>query len=276
MTFEDYLASVAPVRAAPTGQVIAEHIEIRQAATRLRELAEVSRESLAQLVASDPSVVRALGLAVGLGRERLRNQLRHRFDTSGWVTLAREHSGELIAMLDDEFGLVSVIEAERAKRFGFGDILVARAGSRQSAGEAVAGGRALEDAIEETVKRLNLPYELRTRFVGRSGDAPCDVAVPAGGAAAQIVCAAKGFDSTGSKLTDAVREIEQMAEVRLPTQFVYAVVDGIGWKSRQRDLKRIFALRESNQIDGLYTVAMLDRFVAELERAAAILEIKSG
>ena len=71
-----------------------------------------------------------------------------------------------------------------------------------------------------------------------------------------------------------MREIEQMAEVRLPTQFVFAVVDGIGWKSRQADLRRIFALRATHQIDGLYTLAMLDQFSADLAEAAHRLGLR--
>lgn len=45
-----------------------------------------------------------------------------------------------------------------------------------------------------------------------------------------------------------------MAEKRLPTQFIMAAIDGIGWKSRIRDLRRIYDLRASNQIDGMYTL----------------------
>lgn len=90
---------------------------------------------------------------------------------------------------------------------------------------------------------LGLPYATRTRFEGRnSRTAPCDLAVPGAGGAAQIVVAAKAFDSTGSKLTDAVREMEEMADVRRPSQFVMAVIDGIGWLSRANDLRRIHAL----------------------------------
>ena len=80
--------------------------------------------------------------------------------------------------------------------------------------------------------------------------------------------AAKGFDSTGSKLSDAVREIEEMAEVRLPRQYVFAVVDGLGWHRRQADLRRIFQLWRDQKIDGLYTVAMLADFRAALDDAA--------
>jgi hypothetical protein len=85
-----------------------------------------------------------------------------------------------------------------------------------------------------------------------------------------IAVAAKGFDSTGSKLTDAVREIEEMTDVRLPTQFVMVVIDGIGWKSRIRDLRRIYQLWEARQIDGMYTLGSLDAFRRDLENAARL------
>ncbi|MFV0634905.1 hypothetical protein [Demequina sp.] len=85
-----------------------------------------------------------------------------------------------------------------------------------------------------------------------------------------LVVAAKAFDSTGSKLTDAVREIQEMADVRMPRQYVMAVVDGIGWKSRVADLRRIHRLRETGAIDGMYTLAPLDVFHDDLEEAARL------
>ncbi|ETW24051.1 hypothetical protein MGAST_10660 [Mycobacterium gastri 'Wayne'] len=81
---------------------------------------------------------------------------------------------------------------------------------------------------------------------------------------------AASFDSTGSKLTDAVREIEEMADVRLPTQCIMAVIDGIGWKSRQADLRRIHFLWTNKQIDGMYTLSNLDQFRDDLALAARL------
>ena len=106
------------------------------------------------------------------------------------------------------------------------------------------------------------------RFTGRNNrTAPCDLVIPSG-TTAEIAVAAKGFDSTGSKLTDAVREIEEMADVRQARQFIMAVIDGIGWKNRVNDLRRIYSLWERQQIDGMYTLATLDRFRDDLEYAA--------
>ena len=155
------------------------------------------------------------------------------------------------------------------REYGFGDVLVARAGTRVTATRAGASGRKVEDEIEAIAAGLDLTYRTRTRFTGRNGrTAPCDLVIPDSDDA--IVVAAKGFDSTGSKLTDAVREILEMAEIRLPRQFVIAVIDGIGWKSRQADLRRIHTLWTTEQIDGMYTLATLDRFREDLAEAARI------
>jgi hypothetical protein len=198
----------------------------------------------------------------------LKNEMRHGLGTSGWIRIARERPRELVEFFDREFNLIATLAAQRARSFTFGDVLAARAESRASAGRAIGRGRSLEDALQAVVEELELQYELRTRFTGRNAQtAPCDVAIPSA-AEALIVCAAKLFDSTGSKLTDAVREIEEMADVREPRQYVYAVVDGIGWLSRRADLFRIHNLWEQRRIDGLFSLAMLDQFAAELRSAA--------
>jgi hypothetical protein len=270
-TFEAYLASLTglSVHADPTLATTYSE-EIREAAASLVAVPEITATTLAEWARRHPRWVPVLGLAVGLSQERLRNALRHHFDTTGWVSLARERPAEVIAMLNERYELVRLVAEQRGKVYNFGDILAARAGSRATATRAGAAGRRVEDEIQAVAERLELPYQLRTRFTGRNGrTAACDLVIPHGDAAA-IAVAAKGFDSTGSKLTDAVREIEEMAEVRLPSQFILAVVDGIGWKNRQADLRRIYQLRERQQVDGMYTLAMLDDFESAIRRAAQI------
>lgn len=272
-TFEEYVASLSQLSdiADPTLPT-AESEEIRSVAEDLGGLAAVDRPSLADYIAAHPDAVPVLGLVVGLTREKLKNVLKHHLNTGGWVKLARESPIDLIGMLDDYYDVVRLVNAQRGKTYDFGDLLVARAGTRVTAAAAGATGRRVEDEIEEIARDLGLPLEVRTRFEGRAkATAPCDLAIPAGGEAARIVVAAKGFDSTGSKLTDAVREIEEMAEKRLPTQYVMAAVDGIGWKNRAADLRRIHDLRSSNKIDGLYTLKGLGQFRKDLEDAAGRL-----
>lgn len=277
-TFDDYLNSLTQLSnpfdpTLPT----ADSEAIREVVRALSAVPVTDRLSLSEFITCSPDSVPVLGLAVGLTREKLKNVLKHHLGSSGWVTLARDHPDDIINMLDQHYDLVRLIGEQRTRTYDFGDVLVARAGTRRTATDASATGRRVEDEIEAVAKSLGLACETRTRFQGRNGQtAPCDLAIPGGGADAQIVVAAKGFDSTGSKLTDAVREVEEMAEKRLPSQYVMAAVDGIGWKSRVKDLRRIHELWETKQIDGLYTLSSLGDFRADLLAAAMRLGLPSS
>lgn len=106
---------------------------------------------------------------------------------------------------------------------------------------------------------------MRTQFIGKGNlTAPCDFAIPSDGKDALIVGALKGFDSTGSKLSDAVREIQSMVNARTPRQFIYVVIDGLGWLRRRADLKKIYHLWETRMIDGIYTLKRLNAFRNDL------------
>jgi hypothetical protein len=229
----------------------------------------IERDRLASLIREHPEWVRILGLVVGLTQEGLRNTLTTGFGRSSWVPLARSKPNEVVAYLDDTLALLDRLRDEASRSWTFADVLVERASSSTRASGAIARGRALEDLVQGVVAGLGLPHGMRGRFEGRAGQLiPCDLAIPNTGGEAQIVVAIKGFDSTGSKLTDAVREIEQAAEWRLPTQYVYAVVDGGGWLRRQGDLRRIHALWARRSIDGLYTASTLGQFRIDVAAAA--------
>lgn len=272
--FADYLGTLGRLSAhidplAPTDETDA----IRAASASLAALPTISRKSLARWVAARPHDVPVLALIVGLGQEKLKNALKHEFDTSGWVLLARNHATDVIDWMDGAYGIVAMAKAQLHQQYGVADVLIARAGTRAAATAASQQGRKVEDEIEAVAKSLGLPYETRTRFVGRNGrTAPCDLVIPSGNNA-EITVAAKGFDSTGSKLTDSVREIEEMAEIRTPRQFVIAVIDGIGWKNRASDLRKIHRLWVQQQIDGMYTLATLDQFRHDIEEAAQLRKL---
>lgn len=273
MSFEDLLRGIAPI---PEGVI--EHDPtvdvISESGKALQDLPAINRGTLADFIRKDSRRVRILGLAVGLSQEQLGNALRYHFGTKSYAAVATAHAEELVDALDN-LGLITAIEAERRATYSYPDILVERYAPRARAGRAIKRGRGLEDIVEDVVIGLGLPHQMRTTFEGRAGNtAPCDLSLPAGGDEAQIVVGIKGFNSTGSKLTDATRELEQMADVRLPRQFVLAVVDGVGWMSRQSDLKRIWALADSKRIDGLYTASSLAQFGIDVEDAARRLGIE--
>lgn len=245
------------------------------AGAALLEIESVDEEALATLIRSHPEWVPVLASCVGLGLEQLKRQLQHLLGTSGWISLARKNPERLIRGLNQAFGLVETIREQREKAWSLADVLVERVRwSQRKAAGAGKRGRALEDVVQEVVKGLRLQCEMRARFQGKGNEtAPCDVAIPGGEDRAEIVIAVKGFDSTGSKLSDAVTEISKMAEVRLARQFVYAFVDGIGWRGRKRDFRRIYELWANHQIDGLFCLATLEDFRRTLHRAARRLNL---
>ena len=252
ISFEEFVGAIAPLEeAAPAREPDATFAVIRSGVDRLVALPEVTAESLTALITEHPEWIRVLALAVGLSQEQLKTLMRYGFKTTSFAKVARSEPRRLINALVDR-GLLGTIEAERHREYSYADILVERYASRARAGRAIGRGRRLEDAVQAVVDELGLPYEMRGRFIGRGDmDAPCDLAIPATGRDAEIVIAIKGFGSTGSKLTDAVREVEQMAAVRRPRQYVYAVFDGAGWLNRQNDLRKVHRLWEQRSIDGL-------------------------
>ncbi len=277
VAFDDYLASLGRLTAHidPTAST-PEAEDIREAAQSLAEISKnsvIDAESLARWISSNRTWIPVLGLVVGLSQEKLKNTFRDKFDSAGFQTLAQTRPDDVIAMLDEDFDLLRLLRVQQDRTYGFADVLIARAGTRATASGGQASGRKVEDLISAIADDLGLSHTDRSRFTGRNNrEAPADLIVP-DAQNALIVVAAKGFDSTGSKLTDAVREIEEMADVRLPTQFVFAVIDGIGWKSRQADLRKIHNLWATRQIDGMYTLASLDQFRTDLEDAAHRLRL---
>ena len=239
----------------------------------LSNLDDITEDNLCTLIQKEPDAVPILASCVGLGREKLRGQLTHRLGTGGWVKISRKEPQRVISMLE-QFNLIERLKEQLSKEWTFNDVLLERyLWSSRSATSAQGQGRDLEDQIEEIVKNLGLSCSMRGRFTGRGGNtAPFDLAIP-GENNPLIVGAAKGFNSTGSKLSDAVREIEELADVRLPRQFVFAFIDGIGWKRREADLRRIYNLWENQYIDGIYTLVHLERFKEDLKNAAVRHEL---
>lgn len=277
VSFEQYLDAlgamtphVDPTTTTPQTEAI------RAAVDSLQTITPVTGQSLAQWANEHPRWAHVLGLVVGLSQEKLLMALKDGLGTSGAITLARDRPDELISFLTDRFEVIEMVNKQANREYGLADVLISRAGTRVTATRATAAGRSIEDMIEDIAKDLGLPYATRTRFVGRGDQTgPADLVIP-DSANAVIMVAAKGFDSTGSKLSAAYEEIAKMAAVRKPTQFVMAVVDGIGWKSRKADLRRIHDLWTTNDIDGLYTVSALDQFRSDLEHAARLRGLITG
>lgn len=242
---------------------------VRRFVGELERLQDINRRSLAELISQDPDFVVHLASMVGLSQERLKRQLQVLTGSAAWVTRSREAPEELIAALDDEFGVVDHVVSALSRDYTLADVLIARAASRSTAGRSIDAGRYLEDLVQEVIEVLGLPFEPRTQFVGRGGEtAPADFAIPAGGRETRIAIGVKGFGSTGSKLTAACDEVARMVTVRQTNQYLFAVVDGVGWLGRTGDLARLVRMLEERQIDGLFPLQEFGAFEHALRDAA--------
>jgi hypothetical protein len=81
-SFTEYLASLGRLTAHADPTVVSpEAAEIKAAAASLAALDEITTTTLATWATEHPSWVTALGLAVGLSQEKLKNALKHRLGT---------------------------------------------------------------------------------------------------------------------------------------------------------------------------------------------------
>ena len=69
----------------------------------------------------------------------------------------------------------------------------------------------------------------------------------------QIIIEVKGYEATGSKLTDVLGDILKILKAKDPETHFFLVTDGIGWYRRLSDLRHIVAYHHSGEIEMIYT-----------------------
>jgi hypothetical protein len=158
------------------------------------------------------------------------------------------------------------------------DILVERL--RSGRGSAISGqrrGRGLEDFAEAMVKEVfGDVYETRCVFTGADGKtAKCDVAVP-DRRRPRIVIEVKGYGATGSKMTDIIGDLDAIIVALRRDSWLLFVTDGMTWKSRLSDLRKIVDRQNQGKIARIYTTKMRDEFLADLKSLKQVAGSNSG
>ena len=85
----------------------------------------------------------------------------------------------------------------------------------------------------------------------------------------KIVIEAKGFEATGSKVTDALGDILKIERARAMHMYFFVVLDGTGWHHRPNDLRNIVHAQNAGRIDMIYTTSRLDELEREVARIYA-------
>lgn len=149
-------------------------------------------------------------------------------------------------------------------------ILVERLkGGRGSAIKGQVRGRFLENFAEEIVARVfgKDNYSTRCRFTGARGTSTekADFAIPSK-EEARILIETKAYGATGSKQTDVLGDISRIVgEKRHDTDFLL-LTDGVTWKARRNDLRKLVALQNVGDITKIYTTRMAGQFEADLQQ----------
>lgn len=163
-----------------------------------------------------------------------------------------------MAEVMDELGLPEIIEKHVQTQWTTKDILVER--YKLSRGRAIAGqvrGRGLEDEVQKVLMEKGIPFQRGVTFTGNKGQtAKCDFAIPSKDRP-KIVVEAKGFEATGSKLTDFLGDVLKIGQAKEYHTYFFVVTDGRGWHNRQSDLKQLVRHHEEGLVDMVYTRARL-------------------
>jgi hypothetical protein len=167
-------------------------------------------------------------------------------------------------------GLLETMADEANRKPHWSDVLVERL--RSGRGSAISGqkrGRGVEDFAEAIVKRVfGSKFDMRCTFRGPKENAKCDFAIPTK-SAPRIVIESKGYGATGSKMTDIIGDIEQIMRAKRPDTALLFFTDGLTWKQRKSDLRKIVEFQNSGGITRIYTYAMADQFEGDLRQLKA-------
>jgi len=192
------------------------------------------------------------------------------------VTRFRADPGKCLDALES-LGLVDRMSAAISAPVTWRDVLVERLkGGRGSAIRGQLRGRALEDFVESILAEVfgSGRFDSRCQFVGASGASKekADFAIP-GKSDPVVLIEVKAYGATGSKQTDVLGDVNRIIrEKRADTAFLL-LTDGITWRDRVNDLRKLVDLQNRGEITRIYTRSMrtqLQKDLAQLKSENAL------
>lgn len=206
-------------------------------------------------------------LFLGLSKDQFVSVLRGALGDIGiGIKSYRAHSAEFMEALLAT-GILEAMAEEANRKPHWTDVLVERL--RSGRGSAISGqrrGRDVEDFAQTIVERVfGKHYQARCTFAGPRGTAKCDFAIPSK-QAPRIVIESKAYGATGSKMTDVIGDIEKIITAKRPDTAFLFFTDGLTWKQRKSDLRKIVEYQNAGDITRIYTHAMAEQFESDLKQ----------
>ena len=250
-----------------------DHVHAGKVINALRKIPKkknVTRGDVKALLEGDFEVAfTVIRLFLELSKDDFERFLKDTFEGKGGgkITRFREDPDAYIEKLVC-FGLLEKMQAEMNHQTHWSDRLV---GLFQGGwGSAVKGqlrGRALEDFVEEYLEKIFARGHIipRCQFKGASGlsSEKADFAIPNANDA-RILIEVKAFGATGSKQTDVLGDISRIVEQKRDDTTLLLFTDGVSWKARKADFKRLVELQHLGKIQKIYTKAMVEEFLQDL------------
>lgn len=206
-------------------------------------------------------------LFLGVSKDTFVSMLRDARGEAGvGVTAYNLDKAAFIKDVTSTTGLLQAMADEANRKSHWSDVLVERL--RSGRGSAISGqrrGRGVEDFAEAVVKKVfGENFQVRCTFKGPHGrEAKCDFAIPSK-ATPRILIESKGYGATGSKMTDILGDVRTIiAAKRSDTAFLF-FTDGLTWKQRKSDMRKLVEFQNNGDITRIYTYAMSAQFEKDL------------
>ena len=235
------------------------------------EKTEFGREDIKQLIHAESGTSFQIskfcvGLFLGISKDGLEIALKNRLGAVGTGIQSYQHDREAYLDALEELGLTDAMTSLVNARLVWSDILEERL--RSGRGSAIQGqqrGRGLEDFTEEVVREVfDDAYASRCTFQGVTGNtAKCDFAVPDKNEPL-IILEAKGYGATGSKMSDIIGDLDAIISAKRSDASLLLITDGLTWKARLNDLRKIVQRQNDGRIARIYTKEMRNQFRADL------------
>jgi hypothetical protein len=153
------------------------------------------------------------------------------------------------------------------REYTWKDIIIERL--KAGRGSAIKGqkrGRQLEDFVENIVKQVFDHYEPRCSFIGMKGNSTekADFAIPSK-ENPEIIIEVKGYGATGSKQTDVIGDVNRIIQEKRHDSTFLLFTDGITWKERESDFRKLVEFQNQGYIYKLYTKSMKEEFLNDLK-----------
>ncbi len=226
---------------------------------------EVSPEFIEQRLRERPVNLDVIRLFMGLSQDEMASRLRQYTLWNGSYSSFRtrvqnEEDCMLLVSALSQMGVEEEIEAQSKRTWGIEDVLMER--YKFQRGRAIKGqkrGRALEDQVEELLNSVSCQFVRGGNFRGKNKKtAKADFSIPEL-VEPKIVIECKGFEATGSKMTDVLGDVEKILEAKSGQMYFFLVTDGLAWLNRLSDLRALVAYHHKGDVDMIFTVASLDQ-----------------